>query len=140
MEIRNVEDCFKFRLLRMIEPDKSKSERSLEIAKERLKEAEKAVSIGIFPYVILQAHMAMFHAARNDGVQEKSHYAIFVYLKEKYAGRIPLQVVNLLNIHRTERHEALYGLDYKPGKDDAAVATEDAKMFIAEVKKQLGHT
>jgi len=141
MEIRSVEDCFKFRLLRKINPDLEKSSKSFEIAKGRLKEAENANKLKIFQYVILESYMAMFHASRVllylDGIQEKSHYAIFIYLKEKYRDKIPLNVLNYLNIHRTERHEAMYGLEYKPDKDDAFRALEDAKIFVKEIERIL---
>lgn len=141
MEIRNVEDCFKFRLLREVRPDKEKSKRSLEIARKSLSEAEEVLKLGIFDFVILKSYMAMFHAARallyRDGIQEKSHYAIFIYLKEKYSGKIPLHVLNFLNIHRIERHESMYGLDYKPEKQDALVAIEDAKVFVDDIEKNV---
>ena len=141
MEIRNVEDCFKFRLLRKINPDEEKTKKSLEIAKNRLNEANKAIELEIFQYAVLEAYMAMFHAARallyRDGIQEKSHFAMFVYLKEKYSDKIPLHILNLLNIHRIERHEAMYGLEYKPEKQDALVALEDAKAFVKEIEKHV---
>lgn len=141
MEIRNVEDCFKYRLLRKISPDKQKSRKSLEISKLRLKEAEQAIKLEIFNYAILESYMAMFHASRallyKDGIQEKSHFAIFIYLKEKYSDRIPLHILNLLNIHRIERHEAMYGLEYKPEEQDALVALEDAKVFVKEIEKYV---
>ena len=141
MEIRNIEDCFKFRLLRRIEPDKEKTEKSLEISKQRLNEAERAIELKIFQYAILESYMSMFHAARallyKEGVQEKSHFAIFIYLKEKYSGKIPLHILNFLNIHRIERHEAMYGLEYKPGEQDALVALDDAKTFVKEIEKNI---
>ena len=139
MEIRNTEDCFKFRLLRKIKPDKDKSKKSLEIAESRLERAKEALKINIFDFVILESYMSMFHAARallyKDGIQEKSHYAISIYLKEKYSSKIPLPVINFLEIHRTERHEAMYGLEYKPEKKDAGLALKDAEIFIKEIKK-----
>lgn len=139
MEIRNIEDCFKFRLLRKINPDKEKTKKSLEIAKQRLDEAERAIELKIFQYAILEAYMAMFHSSRallyKNGIQEKSHFAVFVYLKEKYSNKIPLHVLNLLNIHRIERHEAMYGLEYKPEEQDALTALEDAKVFVSEIEK-----
>ncbi len=141
MKITNVEDCFKFRLLRQIKPDKGKAERSMEIAKQRLKRAEEAIKLKIFEFAILEAYMTMFHAARallyHDGIQEKSHFAIFIYLKEKYNNRIPFYILNLLNIHRTERHEAMYGLEYKPEQQDALVALDDAKSFVKEIERVL---
>ena len=141
MEIRNVEDCFRFRLLRKINPDKEKTKRSLEISDIKLEEARKALNLKIFEYVILGSYMAMFHSARallyKDGIQEKSHFALFIYLKEKYKNQIPINILNLLNIHRTERHEAMYGLEYRPTEEDALTAVEDAKIFVKEVKKAI---
>ncbi len=139
--MKSIEDCFKFRLLRKINPDKEKTKRSLEIAKERLKEAEKAIKFEIFQFAVLESYMAMFHGARallyRDGIQEKSHYAIFIYLKEKYNKKIPMHIINFLNIHRIERHEAMYGLEYRPEKQDALTALEDAKIFVKEIEKNL---
>lgn len=141
MEVRSIEDCFKHRLLRKINPDKEKSEKSLKIAENRIKEAKRALSLGIFNFVILESYMAMFHAARallyKEGIQEKSHYAISIYLKERHSDKIPLPVINFLEIHRTERHEAMYGLDYQPEKNDAELALRDAEIFVREIKKIL---
>lgn len=141
MEVRNTDDCFKFRLLRKIKPDEEKSKKSLEIAESRLTRAKEALNIKIFDFVILESYMAMFHVARallyRDGIQEKSHYAISIYLKENYCDKIPSPVINFLEIHRTERHEAIYGLDYKPEKKDAELAIQDAEIFIREIKKIL---
>ncbi len=139
MKVTNIDECFRFRLLRRINPDEEKAKRSLEISEQRLKEAEKALELNIFQYAIIEAYMAMFHAARallyKDGIQEKSHFAMSIYLKEKYSNKIPLHILNLLSIHRTERHEAMYGLEYRPEKQDAVLAIEDAKVFIKEIKK-----
>ena len=139
MEIKNIEDCFKFRLLRRIKPDKDKSKKSIEIAKQRLKTAEEIMKLNLFNHVILEAYMAIFHSARallyKDGIQEKSHFAVYIYLKEKYSDKVPMNILNFINIHRIERHEAMYGLDYKPEKDDAERAVEDAKIFVKEIEK-----
>lgn len=141
MEIRNTEDCFRFRLLRKIKPDKIKSQKSLELAEKRLERAKEALKLKIFDFVILESYMSMFHAARallyKDGIQEKSHYAISIYLKEKYSNKIPIPVINFLGIHRTERHEAMYGLEYQPEKKDAELALQDAEIFLKEIKKIL---
>jgi len=143
MEIRNVEDCFRFRLLRKIKPDEEKTKKSFEISKKKLIEAERAIQLEIFEYAILEAYMAMFHASRallyKDGIQEKSHFAIFIYLKEKYSDKIPLHILNFLNIHRIERHEAMYGLEFKPEEQDASVAIEDAKAFTKEIEKIIAN-
>ncbi len=139
MEIRNVEDCFRFRLLRRINPDTDKSKKSLEIAKNRFVRAKEALKLKIFDFAILESYMAMFHAARallyKDGIQEKSHYAVYIYLREKYSNKIPLPVISLFNIHRTERHDAMYGLEYRPEENDAKIALKDAGDFVKEIGK-----
>lgn len=141
MEIRTVDECFRLRLLRSIPPDEHKSKRSLELAEQRLRDGGEALKLKFFSYAVLEAYMAMFHAARallyRDGIQEKSHFAIGVYLREKYAQKVPLAITNLLNIHRIERHEAMYGLEYKPNEQDASLALEDAQTFIQHIKKVL---
>ncbi len=141
MIIRNLEECFSLRLLRNIKPDVEKSKKSIKLAKERLARSEKAFNFEFFDFVILEAYSSMFHATRallyRDGVQEKNHFAVFLYLKEKYSGKIPFHIINLLNIHRIERHEATYGLDYKPSKENALVAIEDAKIFIKQIRGVL---
>lgn len=143
MEIKSVEDCFKLRLLRKIKPDVEKAKKSLELAKERLESAKSLFKANLkFHYpVIVEAYTSMFHSARtllyNDGIQEKNHYAVFIYLKDKYSDKIPLNIINLLNIYRIERHEAVYGLEYKPTKEDAESALEDAQLFLNEIEKQI---
>ena len=141
MEIKSVDECFRFRLLIKIEPSKEKSDKSIEIARKRLENAKKGFNLNLFSYVILEAYMAMFHASRAllyiDGIQEKSHFAIYIYLKEKWSSKIPLHILNFLNIHRTERHEAMYGFEYEPKKEDAEIAVKDAKIFIEEIEKVL---
>lgn len=118
-----------------------KAKRSLEIARERLKQGDMALKANFFQFAILEAYMAMFHSSRTllyrDGIQEKSHFAVFIYLKEKYAGKIPVNIINFLNIHRIERHETMYGLEYKPEKDDALRAMSDARVFVNEIERVL---
>lgn len=139
MIAHTVEECFRLRLLRKIQPDTEKSRKSLELARMRLLRGAEAVEAGFFEFAILEAYMTMFHAARavlyKDGVQEKSHYAISVYLKELYTDKIAGHVINLLTIHRIERHESMYGLEYKPTKDDASTALADAKLFVNEMER-----
>ena len=141
MEIKNVEECFQFRLLRRVSPSKEKSNSSMDLAKERLENAKRGFNLNLFDYAILEAYMAMFHASRSllykDGIQEKSHFAIYIYLKEKWSSKIPTYILNFLNIHRTERHEAMYGLEYKPKKEDAERSIKDAKIFVKEIEKVL---
>ncbi len=142
MEIKTVADCFKFRILRKIKPDIEKMNKSFEIAKARLNDAKNILKIDkeiVYQHVIVDSYTAMFHATRallyKNGVQEESHFAVYIYLKENHSKNMPLNIINLLNIYRVERHEALYGLDYKPTKEDAKQAIRDAEVFIKEIDK-----
>jgi len=63
--------------------------------------------------------------------------ALYIYLKDTYFSRMPLNIINLLNTYRLERHEAVYGLEYKPTKEDAESALEDAKIFVSEIEKHI---
>src|SRR3989344_6502251 len=141
MEIKNIDDCFKYRLLRNISPDPRKAKRSIELSEETLKEANSLFKFKLFNYIILNSYMAMFHSARallyQDGIQEKSHFALYIYLKEKYKDKISLSIINLLNIYRVERHEAMYGFEYKPQENDALIAFKDAKLFVGKIKEIL---
>ena len=141
MRLRNVEDCFHLRLLRKIKPDRQKSRKSLDLSKKRLKRAQEALKSDFLDFAILESYMAMFHAARallyKDGIQEKNHYAIFLYRRERYATKIPLRILNLFNLYRIERYETMYGLEYQPRREDALSGIEDAKMFVREIEKNL---
>ena len=141
MEVPTIEDCFKFRLLRKISKDIKKSSKSIEIAEQRLNDAENALKLKIWKYVLTESYMAMFHSARallyKDGIQEKSHYAVYIYLKERYKDKVPLNIINYLNIHRGERHEAMYGLEFNPDKIDAETALNDARIFVNKIKEIL---
>lgn len=145
MEIKNIDDCFKFRLLRKITPDKEKSKKSVELARQRIEDAKVMLKVTgklkFFNHTIMDAYMAMFHASRallyKDGIQEKSHFAVYIYLKDKYSDRIPIPIINLLNLYRIERHEAIYGLEFNPTREEAEKAIEDAEIFVKEIIKVL---
>ncbi len=85
------------------------------------------------------SYTAMFHAARailfSDGIKERSHECIPIYLRQSYPGLSGQ--ANTLNSYRLYRHEALYGLDYDPVEEDAVAAVKFAKEFLSAVEKVL---
>jgi len=137
-----LEDCFKERLLRRIEPDLEKTRRSLEIAKKKLRMGKEALDKGLLDASLIYAYTSMFHSARallyKDGIQEKSHTCLILYLKEKYANSMPYYLIQSLDYFRKERHEALYGLDFEVKEKDVALALKDAEEFITVVEKIVG--
>lgn len=141
MRVERIDECFETRLLRKIKPDMDKSKRSLEIAKVHLFKAAQAIKANLFDFSILASYNSMFHAARailyKDGIQEKSHLCVIIYLREKYGNLIPSHLVNAFDTHRIERHEIMYGLEFIPTKGDAKVTLEDAKEFILVIENLL---
>jgi uncharacterized protein (UPF0332 family) len=111
------------------------------MARVKLERARVAFGMKLFDLAIISGYTAMFHAARGllyrDGVQEKSHYCLVLYLRVRYAGAIPVHLVNSMDNFRVERHEILYGLEFTPTGEDADVLMKDAKDFIGVVEKLL---
>lgn len=139
-----LEECFKERLLRRIEPDHEKAKRSLEIAKDKLEMGKEALDKGLLDASLIYAYTSMFHSARallyKDGIQEKSPICLVLYLKEKYANSIPYYLIQSLDYFRKERHEALYGLDFEIKEKDVTLALQDAEEFIRVVEKIVQET
>ena len=111
----NVKECFEKGLLKLDKIDLEKAKKSLEIAKHKLEIAKKVFDIELYEETITNSYSSMFHAARallfKDGIKEKSHYGLFVYIQEKYKDKIEPRFINELNSLRLERHELLYGLE-----------------------------
>ena len=137
----NADDCFKKRMLRKIPKDIKKARRSLEISENKLKTAEEAFIKELFGPSLIYSYMSMFHSARallyKDGVQEKSHICLVLYIKEFYSKKIPPYLINSLDNFRKERHETLYGLDFIETKEDAELGIDDAKALLENIKAIL---
>src|SRR3989344_1863527 len=138
----DVNDCFKERLLIRMPPNREKVKSSIKIAESKLEEAKKLLDAGFLSNAILSAYTCMFHAARallyGDGFQEKSHFAVFVYLNEKYSDKIPRSLINSFNNYRNERHDILYGFESYSGKEDAKNAVITSEDFLFKIKEILG--
>jgi len=136
----NLEWFFKKRKLRKIPIDKEKIKRSLEIAEIKLNEAKELFSAEFFNNTVLSAYTSMFHSARallyNEGIQEKSHYATYFYLKEKFSNKISNSLMISFNHYREIRHELLYGY-CNLEKNDAENIILEAEDFLEEIKKLL---
>ncbi len=137
----NLEECFRKRLLRKDGPDQGRAERSLEVSKFKLEQAERAYKHDLFDASLVLAYIAMFHSARGllfrDGIVEKSHVCLVQYLRAEYArkGRISEGLVNSLDQMRTDRHEAIYGLETSVGSEQAGRALEQSREFIEAARK-----
>lgn len=111
----DVKECFEKGLLKKDIKSKEKARKSIETAKHKLEIAKSTFEMKIYEEAIINAYAAMFHAARallfKDGIAERSHFGVYVYLKEMYKDKIEARFINELNALRLERHEIWYGLE-----------------------------
>jgi len=139
----NVNECIRERLLRRISIDKEKVRSSIKTAEQKIFEAKELFAKEFFNQAVVNAYTAMFHSARailyKDGIQEKSHYAVFVYLNEEYSKKLPKSILNSFDNYRKERHNILYGFEHKASKDDAESAILDAEEFLDLAKEIVGY-
>jgi len=137
----NVDECFNKRMLRKTQPDIKKAKRSLEIAENKLVTAKNAFEKELYGPTIIYGYTSMFHSSRallyRDGIQEKSHICLVLYIREKYKNKIPPYLINSLDSFRKERHETLYGLDFIETKKDAELSINDAEQLLIAIKKIL---
>ncbi len=136
-----LKELFEKRLLRKIPKDLDKSKKSLEVSKKYFKDCKKLIIIPSFNLVILSAYTSMFHAARallyRDGIQEKSHYAVFIYLKDKYTNELGNELLFEFNNAREQRHDGLYGLESEFNEDDAKHIVNVAESFYKKINEIL---
>ncbi|NQU78782.1 HEPN domain-containing protein [Candidatus Woesearchaeota archaeon] len=136
----DVNGCFEKGLLRKDVPDVRKSKKSVEVAKHKLDLARRLLDLKIFEETITNSYSAMFHSARallfRDGVREKSHYALFLYIKERYSDKLERRFINELNVLRLERHEINYGLERTDiDEGEAEEVVKISGEFIKAVEK-----
>lgn len=117
---------------------------SISTAESHLTEAERLAKAGFRNVAVVVAYASMFHAGRallfKDGVIEKSHYCLAVYLREKYVtgGKLSNELISVMDAFREERQDVMYGLETPElNKDDENAAIENARKMIKEVKKLL---
>ncbi len=136
----DIAECLQKGLLKKDKTSLEKAARSLEIAQTKAEKAKELARLGILDMAEVNAYSSMFHASRallfRDGFKERSHYAIYVYLKEKYETMLEPKFMNELNVLRLERHEIFYGLE-EPKFDKNAIIKMIALVeeFIGAIKK-----
>ncbi len=139
---KDIDELFEKRLLRRIPVDMDKVYSSIKISETKLTEAKKLFNADFFSNVLLSAYTSMFHASRSllykEGIQEKSHFASYIYIREIFSDKISKALINSFNNYREIRHNILYGEESEIEKEDAENALQDAEDFLEEVKEILG--
>ena len=137
-----MEDCFRKGLLRRVEPSLTKSKDSITEAREWLSEAMKNEGSEAYKSAISSLYLAIFHSARavlfRDGVREKSHYCVGVYL-EKYVdeGVLEEDWVLIFDRIRSVRHTDQYSFQTHPSKEEVDSGIDIARKFVDRMEKLL---
>ncbi|MFA5382561.1 MAG: HEPN domain-containing protein [Candidatus Micrarchaeia archaeon] len=138
-----IKECLDKGLLRKTKPNLQKVTYSIKTAEEKLEHAEKLFDSKFYEDSIISAYTSMFHSSRallfKDGYEERSHFALCIYISEKYNLIIENRFIRELNSLRLARHDLLYGLE--KSKEVQEVEAEDildtAKEYLKIIKKLL---
>ena len=128
-----------------MEPSLTKSEQSLLQARDWLSEAEKNLEAEALRSAISSAYLAVFHSARavlfRDGVREKSHYCIGLYL-QKYVedGTLEEEWTMLFDRIRSVRHADQYSFMALPTEEEVQASIDLAERFIERMERLLKET
>jgi len=139
--MNDFERCIKERRLTKIKPSKEMIQKEVESAEYDLERARNSLGEEDFKWAVVQSYYSMFHAAKaivlKRGYREKSHFCLIVALRELYVkeDRLNAEMVENLELCKSLRHEADYGLTYH--QESAETALKYAKEFLNEVLKLI---
>ena len=106
-----LKDCFEKGFLKRIPKNVDIAEKTFDLAKSDLSEAESSFRSGSLVWSSVQAYTSMLNSARAllffIGVKEKSHYCTVEYLR-KYYYEYYGDLIDKLDTLRRERHLSLY--------------------------------
>jgi uncharacterized protein (UPF0332 family) len=143
--LKNIDDCFLRGGLRKVEPSQTKSEQSLHQAGDWLSEAEKNLEAQALRSAISSAYLAVFHSARavlfRDGVREKSHYCIGLYLQSYVEdGILEEDWPMLFDRIRSVRHADQYSFMALPTEEEVQASIDLAERFMERMERLLKET
>ena len=136
-------DCLEKGLLRKIPPSKDKALGSIKKAEKWFDEAKKSLKTKALDSSVLASYLVFFHSARAvlffDGIREKSHACIALYLEEMYVktGKLEKKWVELLDHQRDLRHSGQYDLSFSATEKEAGDALDSAGNFLKRMKVLL---
>lgn len=143
--MKSLDDCFDRGLLRKVDPSRIKSQQSLQLARDWLSEAEANFEAEAYRSALSSAYLAVFHSARavlfRDGVREKSHYCIGLYL-QTYVENDELEEEwpMLFDRIRSIRHADQYSFQAKPTGEEVVSGLHLADSFINRMELLLSET
>ncbi len=136
----SLQTLFEEGLLKKCVPSEEKAKKSIQTSENYLKKAKKVFDHRMDDVAILLAYSSAFHASRailfNEGVAERSHYAVAEYLKFKHK-ELGDEILQSFNVYRKLRHSISYGLDTEVNEKDSFAAIKFAEEILKKVKKIL---
>jgi len=128
-----------------VDPSLSKSRKSITEAREWLSEAKKNMAAEAYKSAISSLYLAIFHSARavlfKDGVREKSHYCVGVYLgKYVEQGVLEEEWVLIFDRMRSVRHTDQYSFQMHPSKEEVESGIDIAGKFVDRMEKLVNKT
>jgi uncharacterized protein (UPF0332 family) len=132
--IPEFETCLKKKKIIPFPGAKRLINKELKTARDDLSTAKDSLKNGNYKWATVQAYYAMFHAARallyHKGYREKSHYCLFLAMKEFYAseGILEMRLVESFQMAKAMRE----GADYENTFDSASAESlvEQAEEFV----------
>ena len=140
IHLTRLDECYERGLLRKVAASNDKAMQSLAQAQEWVTEAGYDCDAGSLRSALMAAYMGYFHAARailfRDGIREKSHYCIGVYLESyREKGLLEDEWVLQFGHMRGLRQNDQYGLDARPTVQEVRQALADAGKFIDRMER-----
>ena len=140
IHLTRLDECYERGLLRKVAPSNDKAIQSLAQAREWVTEAGYDCDADALRSALMAAYMGYFHAARavlfRDGVREKSHYCIGVYLESyREQGLLEDEWVLQFDHMRGMRQNDQYSLDARPTVQEVRQAVADAGGFIERLER-----
>ena len=140
IHLTRLDECYERGLLRKVAPSNDKAMQSLAQAREWLTEAGYDCDADALRSALMAAYMGYFHAARavlfRDGVREKSHYCIGVYLESyREQGLLEDEWVLQFDHMRGIRQNDQYSRDARPTVQEVRQAVADAGEFIERLER-----
>ena len=139
IHLTRLDECYERGLLRKVAASDDKAMQSL-ATREWVTEAGYDCDAGSLRSALMAAYMGYFHAARailfRDGIREKSHYCIGVYLESYHEkGLLEDEWVLQFDHMRGLRQNDQYGLDTRPTVQEIRQALADAGKFIDRMER-----
>ncbi len=113
--------------------------KEIEAAQTDLQDATDSLQSNKFKWATIQGYYSMFHSARallfSKGLREKSHYALFLALRELFSKEIENSLIRQFEECMGLRQEADYGLKFS--ETGALDAIDGAEKLFAKSRELL---